>query len=197
MSLLAQQIARLNNRGGANKRKNKGSLLFSAEDAAEIDAVSLLDLSRAALEELSRSRDGRLKEFLGSLLHPSSVNIDRATMTPAENARLDESISRCLLLLSPHFETKPVHRVSKLRRSVGRSVGRPHYMDTCLAAWLVVCLCCVAVYFVPDFSLTPTSCPISRSLFSPPPSSSLSLALSLSLSHPPASSSYLPRCWST
>ena len=112
MSLLAQQIARLNRSNGSVSNNSKPvSLLFSAEDAADLDAVSLLELARVALEELTRSRDTRLKEFLGSLLHPSSVNVDRSTMSLAENEQLDRSISRCLLLLSPHFEARSVHKV--------------------------------------------------------------------------------------
>ena len=111
---LAKQLARLTHAAPDKKQQNP-SLLFSPQDAVEIDAVSLLDFACKGLADLER-REPRLAEFLGTLFAPSSSVLDRALLTRDENSRLDKSLSRCLLLLSPYCATKPAHRVSLKRK---------------------------------------------------------------------------------
>lgn len=118
MSLLSKQIARLNQQSlsqgvQSDSKKNRRpiSLLFSPTDAAEIDATSLLELAKSSLAELQH-RDVRLLDFANSLFHASSVSLDRALLDKSENARLDKSLGRFLLLLSPYSSTKAAHRVS-------------------------------------------------------------------------------------
>jgi hypothetical protein len=120
MSLLSKQIARLNQQsvtqgvqGDSKKNGRPVSLLFSPSDAAEIDASSLLELARGSLAELQH-RDARLLEFSSTLFHASSTSLDRALLDAAENARLDKTLGRFLLLMSPYCSTKAAHRVRLL-----------------------------------------------------------------------------------
>jgi hypothetical protein len=111
MSSLSKQIANL---GKSSNKPRKGkvvSLLFSQADAAEVDAVTLLELARNSLAEL-QGFDHRFSEFATTLFDTSSTTIDRTVLNPEENNSLDQSLSRCLLLLSPYLSTKASHRVS-------------------------------------------------------------------------------------
>ena len=123
MSLLAKQILQLHQQSNLQERKkdDRGSqvntLLFSAATVGEIDAVALLEVAVEALSDLSH-REQRFQEYMLTLFHSSSASLDRDLLSPEENSRLDISLSRFLLLLSPFFLTRAALRVTQSSKAL-------------------------------------------------------------------------------
>ena len=86
MSTLSQQVGRLRQeqqqqQAVAKDKVRPVSLLLSPLEAAEVDAASLLDEAKTGLEELQRLDPG-LAPYQESLLHTSSLSVERELQTP-------------------------------------------------------------------------------------------------------------------
>ncbi|TPX61884.1 hypothetical protein PhCBS80983_g00809 [Powellomyces hirtus] len=101
-SSLAAQLQKLGSTHIPGTHKGKASLLFSAKQAADIDIDSLFAIGHNALDDLATHNPAFL-EFEQTLFSEKIKTFDRTLQTKEDNAKLDETISQFLRLLSPHF----------------------------------------------------------------------------------------------
>ena len=99
-SLRRQLSALRQDQGHIQPHHHKGeSLLFTEEEAKNIDYETALNLGTNGLMELCK-HDNTLSVFLEGLFSPSSVETDRMMLDKAENKKLDEEIDILLVKLS-------------------------------------------------------------------------------------------------
>ena len=100
-SSLRRQLANLRKeQGHVQPHHHKGdSLLFTEEEAKNIDYETALNLGTNGLMELCK-HDNTLSVFLETLLSPASVEQDRMMLDKNENKKLDTQIDQLLVKLS-------------------------------------------------------------------------------------------------
>ncbi|XP_074642790.1 HEAT repeat-containing protein 1-like [Tubulanus polymorphus] len=109
---LAQQLARLavpHTQALLGEDKRKASLLFEPKEAANIDKETFYALGLNGLQELENI-DREFEEFNDVLFSDASQNFERSVQTKEVNKKLDESISKFLIKLSPYFLLRPAHK---------------------------------------------------------------------------------------
>jgi hypothetical protein len=93
-SALAKQLEKLAN--NTVPKKEKASLVFSGKEAADIDAETIRIMALNAFQKLSDKNPAFIQfAFV-------TENIDRMTMTDAENSKLSKRIDLFLSHLSPY-----------------------------------------------------------------------------------------------
>ncbi|XP_065904568.1 HEAT repeat-containing protein 1-like isoform X3 [Dysidea avara] len=102
---LSQQLQQLKVPGQPSSRqvdlKKRPSLLFSAEEAAELDIERVFDIGRNGLEELVKL-DNRFAKYEESLFSEGCMSYERSVQTTDHLLALDRTISDFLRLLSPY-----------------------------------------------------------------------------------------------
>ncbi|KAK3612581.1 hypothetical protein CHS0354_042081 [Potamilus streckersoni] len=112
MTSLAKQLQRLavpHSQAVFGGDKRKVSLLFDPKEAASIDRETFYALGTNGLEELITLYEG-FQEYEGSLYAESSLTFERSVQTKEVNQKLDETINRFLIHLSPYCLLKPAHK---------------------------------------------------------------------------------------
>lgn len=105
MSELVKQLRQLQQtsrtEGGTPfSSKLKPSLLFTEQEAADLDAQSILALGKHGLGQL-QAMDSAFLAYEASLF--ASNTADRSLLSADENAELDQTIHSFIRLLGPHF----------------------------------------------------------------------------------------------
>jgi len=110
---LSQQLQLLKVPGQPSSRQfdsnKRPSLLFSAEEAAELDIERVLDIGRNGLDELTKL-DSRFAVYEESLFSEGCMSYERSLKTADQLRVLDKTISDFLRLLSPYMM---LHAASK------------------------------------------------------------------------------------
>ncbi|KAG0048658.1 HEAT repeat-containing protein 1 [Gryganskiella cystojenkinii] len=110
MSSLANQLKRIGtadaNKGSEKAAKHRASFLFDSKQAADYDIDTIYSIGVNGCAEL-RLLDDNFAPFEKTLFSESMKNVDRALQSKEDNAKLDESITQFLRLLSPYFLLKP------------------------------------------------------------------------------------------
>lgn len=91
-------------------QQGRPSLFLTASEAAAVDVSTIYEAALSALVTLQQY-DGRFEPYHQSLLHPSSVDLQRETKTVAENKALDVEIVELLKLLSLYAVEPSAHLV--------------------------------------------------------------------------------------
>ena len=91
-------------------QQGRPSLFLTASEAAAVDVSTIYEAATSGLITLQQY-DGRFEPFHQSLLHPSSVDLQRETKTAAENKALDVEINELLKLLSLYAVESSAHLV--------------------------------------------------------------------------------------
>ena len=90
--------------------KGRASLFLNTSEAAALDFAVVLEAAQNGLQTLNQY-DGRFGGYLESLLHPSSVSLQRELKTKEENAGLDKDLHSLLSLLSLYASQAATHKV--------------------------------------------------------------------------------------
>lgn len=90
--------------------KGRPSLFLSPKDAAGVDTEEVFDAAFQGLVTLQQY-DSRFASFGESLLHSSSVHLQRELKTTEENCSLNSEIKSLLSLLSLFANEKSSHKV--------------------------------------------------------------------------------------
>ncbi|XP_053394592.1 HEAT repeat-containing protein 1-like isoform X2 [Mercenaria mercenaria] len=112
MTSLAKQLQRLavpHTQTILGEDKKKASLLFDPKEAASIDRETFHALGLNGLEELE-TIDEDFSDFETSLFGDSSLMFERSVQTKDVNAKLDKTIQRFLIHVSPYCLLKPAHK---------------------------------------------------------------------------------------
>ncbi|XP_060600074.1 HEAT repeat-containing protein 1-like [Ruditapes philippinarum] len=112
MTSLAKQLQRLavpHTQTILGEDKKKASLLFDPKEAASIDRETFYALGLNGLEELE-TIDEDFSEFETSLFGDSSLMFERSVQTKEINAKLDKTIQKFLIHVSPYCLLKPAHK---------------------------------------------------------------------------------------
>eukprot|EP00741_Cyanophora_paradoxa_P012363 tig00020610_g11946.t1 len=112
---LARQLAGLSAKAAVGPApipglRGKASILFTPQEAAELDLESIHSLGLGGLGELEKL-DARFQEYERSLFSAKAKETNRELQTKEENKKLDDAIAGVLRLLSNYFLQKPAHRV--------------------------------------------------------------------------------------
>ena len=103
---LSQQLQQLKVPGQPSSRqvdaKKRPSLLFSAEEAAELDIERVFDIGINGLEELVKL-DIRFTDYEKSLFTEGCMSYERSVQTANQLRALDKTISDFLRLLTPYM----------------------------------------------------------------------------------------------
>ena len=90
--------------------QGRPSLFLTASEAAAVDVSTIHEAAHSGLLTLQQY-DSRFEPYLSSLLHPSSIDLQRETKTAAENKALDVEINALLKLLSLYAVESSTHLV--------------------------------------------------------------------------------------
>ncbi|KAA6423834.1 MAG: hypothetical protein FRX49_06405, partial [Trebouxia sp. A1-2] len=104
-SILQQQLQQVSTTWGAptgKRQRGKPSLLYTAQEAADVDLQSLYELAQEGLEQLC-SVDTRFEPFQRTLFSQVGLELNRDERTKADNHSLDASLGAYLCLLTDHF----------------------------------------------------------------------------------------------
>ena len=108
MSLLAQQLQRIAGERPPISSKAKASILFNGKHAADVDRESIFILATTAFETLTK-KNPQLQNF-ASLFADNIKENDRIFLNKEENAALDKSLHKFLMVISPHLlKTQALH----------------------------------------------------------------------------------------
>lgn len=91
-------------------QQGRPSLFLTASEAAAVDVSTIYEAACSGLITLQQY-DGRFEPYHQSLLHPSSVDLQREMKTSAENKQLDVEIVELLKLLSLYATEASAHLV--------------------------------------------------------------------------------------
>jgi U3 small nucleolar RNA-associated protein 10 len=91
-------------------QQGRPSLFLTASEAAAVDVSAIHEAAYSAITTLQQY-DGRFEEFLDSLLHPSTIDLQRELKTKDENKVLDGQIINLLKLLSLYALEPSAHLV--------------------------------------------------------------------------------------
>ncbi|KAL4421861.1 hypothetical protein ABPG77_001343 [Micractinium sp. CCAP 211/92] len=109
---LAQQLAQRAARHGVDQGKRhpgKASLLYSFQEAADIDAETIYRIGVEGLDQLC-ALDGRFQAYRRTLFGQASLALDRDAATADVNAKLDSAIAGFCTLLSSYFLLAPAFK---------------------------------------------------------------------------------------
>jgi U3 small nucleolar RNA-associated protein 10 len=90
--------------------QGRPSLFLTAAEAAGVDVTTIQEAAHGGLTTLQQY-DSRFEAYLDTLLHPSTVDLQRETKTAAENKALDVEINGLLKLLSLYAVEAASHLV--------------------------------------------------------------------------------------
>ena len=113
MSSLADQLAAFNSKSESTKnkvKKGRASILFSPEDAADIDSDSIYTMGINGFQELC-DLDPRIATFETKLFSKAAKGSNRDLQDADFNADLDLTLLKFLNRASPYALLKPVHKV--------------------------------------------------------------------------------------
>lgn len=94
----------------ASLHQGRPSLFLTASEAAGVDVSTILDAASSGLSTLQQY-DNRFEIFQSTLLHPSSVDLQRELKTATENKALDVDIANLLKLISLYALESASHLV--------------------------------------------------------------------------------------
>ena len=112
MSIFAQ-LELLQSKGESTKdkvKRGRASVLFSADDAADIDSDSIYTMGLNGFQELC-DLDARVATFEAKLFSKAAKNTNRDLQTNEYNEDLDKTLRLFLARVSPFALLKPVHKV--------------------------------------------------------------------------------------
>ncbi|KAL0099405.1 hypothetical protein PUN28_020146 [Cardiocondyla obscurior] len=94
--------------------KKRPSLLFDPKEAANFDRDTVLSIGQSGLEELQKlsmvKNVSPFDDFQTTLFAQSSINFERAVQDANVNKKLDEEITKFLLLATPYFLLSTCHK---------------------------------------------------------------------------------------
>ncbi|KAJ8929225.1 hypothetical protein NQ314_018104 [Rhamnusium bicolor] len=109
---LAEQLKRLTvpQTTVLKRDKKRASLLFDAKEAAGLKRETVFQIGLEGLEELI-SKNEIFDEYRNSLFHITSRDFERSVQDTETNKKLDKTLRKFLLLLSPYFLLNCTHKV--------------------------------------------------------------------------------------
>ncbi|XP_056646260.1 HEAT repeat-containing protein 1 homolog [Diorhabda sublineata] len=108
---LADQLQRLNVLETSVLRDNKRpSLLFNPKEAATLSKETVYQIGLEGLEELIQKNEV-FSQFKHTLFHEKSKSFERSVQTTEINEKLNKSLRRMLLSMSPYFLFNCSHKV--------------------------------------------------------------------------------------
>lgn len=137
---LQQQAARLREKNAvvsmqANENRRFVSLFMGPKEAAGVDMETIHAAAVSGLLEL-RQYDVRFESYVDSLLHPSSIALQRELKTSEENKILSKQLERFLQHLSLFSNEPSMHRV--LEFLIRRYRIHEHNADALISCMLTV-----------------------------------------------------------
>ncbi|KAH9508113.1 hypothetical protein Btru_054745 [Bulinus truncatus] len=87
----------------------QASFLYDEGEAAKFDKQHFYNIGINGLQQLME-KDERFMEYEQNLFSPSSQTLQRYIQTSEVNMKLDETINRFLLLLSPYMQLREAHK---------------------------------------------------------------------------------------
>jgi hypothetical protein len=87
------------------KKSTRVSVLFDHKVAATLDSETVWATAQNGLQVLLGTVPA-LAQFTDSLFGKATLMLDRALLAPADAARHDERVAACLMVLSPHLQSR-------------------------------------------------------------------------------------------
>eukprot|EP00795_Rhopilema_esculentum_P004548 gene4548-20800_t len=92
-----------------NLQNKRASILFEAQEAADIDIDTIFSIGNTGLEEL-QNIDPEFLKFEKTLFSETAKSIERTQQPKEFNDRLDKKLSEFLVCVSPYILTKPAQQ---------------------------------------------------------------------------------------